>query len=80
MEWSQQNFPGHCPSPRRRQCACVVNSKVYFFGGTSPKTPEKISDEEESALVDRSDLYILDFGELAYKMYLWVIHFWWVVE
>lgn len=64
MQWSPVNPPGHSPSPRRRQCACVVNSKVYLFGGTSPKYPNnkvKIIGQEPE-LIDRSDLFILDFG------------------
>jgi len=63
MEWSPLNPPGHVPSPRRRQCACVINSKVYFFGGTSPKNPtNKVSaNNPEADLIDRSDLFILDF-------------------
>uniref|UniRef100_A0A0B7A1U0 Kelch domain-containing protein 3 n=1 Tax=Arion vulgaris TaxID=1028688 RepID=A0A0B7A1U0_9EUPU len=64
MNWTRLNVPGNCPTPRRRQCACVVGTKVFFFGGTSPRA---ISDRpaspqhSDSNLIDRSDLYVLDF-------------------
>ncbi|XP_005100518.1 kelch domain-containing protein 3 [Aplysia californica] len=63
MQWTELEVPGKCPSPRRRQCACVVGSKVYFFGGTSPKSPDKGAPlrQTDSDLIDRSDLFVLDF-------------------
>ncbi|KAH9509145.1 kelch domain-containing protein 3 [Bulinus truncatus] len=63
-QWTMLKVPGVCPTPRRRQCACVVGNKVYFFGGTSPNS---LSDRlpsvssADSDLIDRSDLYVLDF-------------------
>ncbi|KAK0042490.1 kelch domain-containing protein 3 [Biomphalaria pfeifferi] len=63
-QWTRLKVPGIGPSPRRRQCACVIGNKVYFFGGTSPNVPLDITDESspsDSDLIDRSDLYVLDF-------------------
>ncbi|XP_059161103.1 kelch domain-containing protein 3-like [Physella acuta] len=64
MTWTKLNVTGTCPTPRRRQCASVVGTKVYFFGGTSPRLSSDKSDspnQSDSDLIDRSDMYILDF-------------------
>ncbi|GFO17289.1 kelch domain-containing protein 3 [Plakobranchus ocellatus] len=65
LQWTRLKIPGNYPSPRRRQCACVVGSKVYFFGGTSPRVPKEKTEtstvQSDADLIDRSDLFILDF-------------------
>ncbi|CAG5114765.1 unnamed protein product, partial [Candidula unifasciata] len=76
MMWCKLSVPGICPTPRRRQCACVVGSKVYFFGGTSPRdVSERLNSpqQSESNLIDRSDLYILDLEPTLKTLTLMVI-------
>jgi len=78
MTWSQLNPRGTPPSPRRRQAMCLVRSKMFLFGGTSPHdgpplyfTPDQLAllpphqeDEhsEHSSLMDHNDLHILDLN------------------
>ena len=60
---------GKGPCARRRQCCCVVGSKVYLFGGTSPnphphtRLPLAHRIERASDLIDHADLHVLDFGQ-----------------
>ena len=62
LQWRKLNAPGKRPSPRRRQCACVVGKKVYFFGGTGPGDKTQSTGPSDADLIDRSDLFVLDFG------------------
>jgi len=32
--WSLVSAKGSLPCPRRRQCCCKIDNKVYLFGGT----------------------------------------------
>lgn len=65
-EWTKLSPQGRGPAPRRRQGCVVVDTRAYFFGGTSPSHNDMIlpnpEDEisEESNLVDHDDLYVLD--------------------
>ena len=65
LQWKKLNAPGDYPSPRRRQCACVVGSKVYLFGGTGPGDKTQSTGQPDADLIDRSDLFVLDFGRSA---------------
>ncbi|XP_044183332.1 kelch domain-containing protein 3-like isoform X1 [Acropora muricata] len=56
--WTKLNVSGHGPCPRRRHCCCLIGSKLFIFGGTSPVPGAPIEDEYN--LQDHSDLYILD--------------------
>jgi len=69
--WSQIKPKGKGPGPRRRQAVCLVDNRVFLFGGTSPYTgPEIIFSPRqlelmnelirEETLIDHSDLYVLD--------------------
>ncbi|RUS81731.1 hypothetical protein EGW08_010485 [Elysia chlorotica] len=60
-QWLKLAAPGNYPSPRRRQCACVVGSKVYLFGGTGPGDKTQSTGQPDADLIDRSDLFVLDF-------------------
>lgn len=62
---------GKGPCPRRRQCCCVIGSRVFLFGGTSPInhafSPLLVMEEnqrelEDMDLYDHSDLHVLDFA------------------
>ena len=33
-EWSLVKVKGLGPKPRRRQCCCVIDNRVFLFGGT----------------------------------------------
>lgn len=50
------------PSPRRRQSCCLIGSKLYLFGGTSPIGESSRIEYPESRLKDQNDLHILDFS------------------
>lgn len=52
------------PSPRRRQSCCLIGSKLYLFGGTSPIGPQGSRNDyvPENRLKDQNDLHILDFS------------------
>lgn len=51
------------PSARRRQSCCLIGSKLYLFGGTSPiGQPSRSEFLPESRLKDQNDLHILDFS------------------
>ncbi|VDN07780.1 unnamed protein product [Thelazia callipaeda] len=58
---------GSGPSPRRRQCAIVIASRVFLFGGTMLVLPCKSSKAEliNNGLSNLSDLHVLDYGLLA---------------
>ncbi len=70
--WRQVQPHGHGPMPRRRQAMCLVGSKIYLFGGTSPYDgpPIQFTEEQEELLhetvddqqrlIDHNDLYVLD--------------------
>ncbi|KAL4237313.1 kelch domain-containing protein 3 [Mactra antiquata] len=59
--WSMVNVKGQGPCARRRQCCCMINDKVYLFGGTSPSSYPIIEpDGEEISLMDLCDLHVLD--------------------
>lgn len=73
--WTQIQAFGEGPEPRRRQAMCMVGTKVYLFGGTSPYsgppilyTQEQLDNmpEEwrtgEMKLIDHSDLHVLDLN------------------
>lgn len=50
---------GQGPCARRRQCCCLVNDRLYVFGGTRPCHGE--TDDAEFNLIDLADLHVLDF-------------------
>lgn len=77
MAWTELHPPGKPPIPRRRQAMCHVSNKIFLFGGTSPYlgpplyfTPEQLSwlppqhqqEDENSGLMDHSDLHVLDLS------------------
>lgn len=64
MRWSIVKVKGQGPCARRRQCCCVIGSRVYLFGGTSPPdgSHPHYSHTSEFDLIDHSDLHILDFA------------------
>ncbi|KAL5009179.1 hypothetical protein ScPMuIL_014760 [Solemya velum] len=59
--WSMVKMNGEGPCARRRQCCCVIDSKVFLFGGTSPVKCELNNGRNEQDLIDHSDLHVLDF-------------------
>ncbi|XP_033733715.1 kelch domain-containing protein 3-like [Pecten maximus] len=61
MQWSTIKVKGQGPCARRRQCCCVIDTKVFLFGGTSP-TPDTEFTNTEKDLTDHSDLHVLDFA------------------
>lgn len=68
--WKEVKTRGQGPCPRRRQHCCLIGTRLYLFGGTSPRTkPVNLEDLEElpaslngfnSNLMDHSDLHVLD--------------------
>lgn len=62
MQWSTIEVKGEGPCARRRQCCCVIDTKVFLFGGTSPTRPDTGSIDTERDLTDHSDLHVLDFA------------------
>lgn len=69
--WTMVKVKGKGPCPRRRQCCCVIGSRVFLFGGTSPInhafSPVLVMEEnqrelEDMDLYDHSDLHVLDFA------------------
>ena len=83
-QWSIVFTDGKGPCARRRQCCCVVGSKVYLFGGTSPnpnppsRMPLTHRMERASDLIDHADLHVLDFSQYPpWQCFVcWVA--WWV--
>ncbi|ROT71035.1 hypothetical protein C7M84_010661 [Penaeus vannamei] len=67
--WEEVKPLGQGPCPRRRQSCCVVGSKMFLFGGTSPKENyDEILEEDPNGeeqtdrrLKDHNDLHVLDF-------------------
>ncbi|XP_042222819.1 kelch domain-containing protein 3-like [Homarus americanus] len=69
--WEEVEPLGKGPCPRRRQSCCVVGSKMFMFGGTSPKdNVEEVTALEDDVygeeltdrrLKDHNDLHVLDF-------------------
>lgn len=60
------------PCPRRRQISIIVGDRLFIFGGTSPSQKNSFNEYDTNrrdmadhmdfeALVDHSDLYVLDF-------------------
>ena len=80
--WSIVHTDGKGPCARRRQCCCVVGSKVYLFGGTSPNpnppSPIPLAHRMERAsdLIDHADLHVLDFSQFLHVLV--VCSVWWV--
>jgi len=71
--WSVVKPRGIGPCARRRQSCCVVDDKVFLFGGTSPHPDANANGvsisqgylqipEEETRLMDHNDLFVLDFA------------------
>ncbi|RWS28739.1 kelch domain-containing protein 3-like protein [Leptotrombidium deliense] len=66
--WSRSNIKGQLPCPRRRHCCCLIDNRIYIFGGTSPrlKNWEKFASlthiQSDVMLVDHSDLYVIDIS------------------
>ncbi|KAG0420060.1 hypothetical protein HPB47_003711 [Ixodes persulcatus] len=67
--WSRVKVLGEGPCPRRRQCCCMVGDRLFLFGGTSPipnqgSVRERLQefDMNDQALMDHSDLHVLDFA------------------
>jgi len=80
--WNLIRANGKAPTARRRQCAIVMGTKMFLFGGTSPRSGSSsgspsagVSPTQEAggataaggvvppglALIDYSDLHVLDF-------------------
>ncbi|EDX15315.1 GD17746 [Drosophila simulans] len=72
--WNLIRANGKAPTARRRQCAIVIGTRMFLFGGTSPRSgssssPAAVSPTQEAgrvlppsaALIDCSDLHVLDF-------------------
>ncbi|XP_064602184.1 kelch domain-containing protein 3-like [Liolophura sinensis] len=65
--WSVVKVKGSGPCARRRQCCCVIKSRVFLFGGTSPVACLQHQPviagtlPEDQVLMDHSDLHVLDF-------------------
>ncbi|KAK8726179.1 hypothetical protein OTU49_010407 [Cherax quadricarinatus] len=63
--WEEVTPLGKGPCPRRRQSCCVVNSKMFLFGGTSPKDNyEEVTTQEEGALEEQTDRHLKDHNDL----------------
>lgn len=58
--WSIVKVQGVGPCPRRRQCCCLIDHRVFLFGGTSPCPVP--TENAELDLMDHSDLHVLDFS------------------
>ncbi len=37
---------GVAPSPRRRHSCCIVDDRMYIFGGTGPSLPSKMRNQQ----------------------------------
>ncbi|KAK7027367.1 kelch domain-containing protein 3 [Halocaridina rubra] len=66
-QWSEVHPRGTGPCPRRRQSCCVVGSRMFLFGGTSPNENfneaedlQFIEDSTDRRLKDHNDLHVLD--------------------
>lgn len=68
--WTEISINGNGPCPRRRQCCVLSDHQLYIFGGTSPESEyipitgavDQVSNSHPHALLDHSDLYVLDFS------------------
>ncbi|XP_064623160.1 kelch domain-containing protein 3-like [Lineus longissimus] len=60
--WSVVKVKNRGPCPRRRQCCCVIDDRVFLFGGTSPCEEPMEGTDSDSDLMDHSDLHVLDFS------------------
>ncbi|CAG0922278.1 unnamed protein product [Notodromas monacha] len=67
--WVELKPKGSGPAPRRRMSSCVLDNRVFFFGGTSPRTrPDAGSESSEEehgevelrGLENHGDIFILD--------------------
>lgn len=61
-KWTLVKVKGKGPCARRRQCCCRIGTKVFLFGGTSPTSSGDNPTEQDSNLMDHSDLHVLDLG------------------
>uniref|UniRef100_A0AC34R7A6 Kelch domain-containing protein 3 n=1 Tax=Panagrolaimus sp. JU765 TaxID=591449 RepID=A0AC34R7A6_9BILA len=53
--WTRILADGQSPCPRRRHCACLVDHRVFIFGGTTP-----CKSKPRRELTDLADLHVLD--------------------
>ncbi|KAL3872612.1 hypothetical protein ACJMK2_035827 [Sinanodonta woodiana] len=63
--WSMVKVKGQGPCARRRQCCCLIGSRVFLFGGTSParqRDGSGMGNDNDLNLMDHSDLHVLDFS------------------
>ncbi|KAF4522219.1 hypothetical protein B566_EDAN007370 [Ephemera danica] len=68
--WTQLRVKGRGPCKRRRQSCCLVGSRVFLFGGTSPfLNAEEVQEDyvalmdgSDNRLQDHNDLHVLDFA------------------
>lgn len=61
-KWSLVKVKGRGPCARRRQCCSRIGTKVFLFGGTSPTSTDDNHTEQDSNLMDHSDLHVLDLA------------------
>ncbi|XP_055352863.1 kelch domain-containing protein 3-like [Paramacrobiotus metropolitanus] len=65
MRWNEIKFGSSpvVPCPRRRMCCCVVEDRLFLFGGTSPanQIPEAANLLADNGLVDHEDLCMMEF-------------------
>ncbi|XP_064101702.1 kelch domain-containing protein 3-like [Macrobrachium nipponense] len=67
-QWGEVKPLGEGPCPRRRQSCCVVGTKMFLFGGTSPNENYNeaedpilgFADHSDRSLKDHNDLHVLD--------------------
>lgn len=71
QNWELVHPRGDGPCPRRRQSCCIVASRMFLFGGTSPHEnfEDNIEDDEldeiaatDRRLMDHNDLHVLDLS------------------
>ncbi|CAM1301864.1 KLHDC3 (predicted) [Pycnogonum litorale] len=59
--WNVVKTKANCVCARRRQCAVLVGSRLFLFGGTSPD-PRFVHSRGDipEELIDHDDLHVLD--------------------
>lgn len=55
LEWSTPNVYGTIPEPTDSHSACVIQNKMYIFGGF-----------QDSSMMKSQDLYSFDFGTMTW--------------
>uniref|UniRef100_H2ZPI0 Kelch domain-containing protein 3 n=1 Tax=Ciona savignyi TaxID=51511 RepID=H2ZPI0_CIOSA len=71
--WSEIRTIGNRPNPRRRQCVCLFEDRLFIFGGTSPASEcggQLLGTDE---LHDHHDTHTLDFSPSLKTLCIMVI-------